>query len=166
MSVVAARRFAGGFEIAADSILVRYCTQLVGNLKRSKLWEQDGLIVGGVGTSEESVQLQSFSTTHRPADASTDAIAQFLSEFAFWKKQRTEKFAVQNDFIFGLDGRLFANHSLSVVEIETFEAIGAGQDFALAAMHLGKSVVEAVELACDLSILCERPVQLKRYVRA
>jgi hypothetical protein len=33
-------------------------------------------------------------------------------------------------------------------------AIGSGADFALAAMHLGKTAVEAVELACKLSVWC------------
>jgi hypothetical protein len=35
-----------------------------------------------------------------------------------------------------------------------FVAIGSGRDFALMAMHLGKSAFEAVRLTCELSIDC------------
>lgn len=33
-------------------------------------------------------------------------------------------------------------------------AIGSGRDFALAAMHLGRTAIEAVEVACALDINC------------
>jgi ATP-dependent protease HslVU (ClpYQ) peptidase subunit len=35
-----------------------------------------------------------------------------------------------------------------------FFALGAGRDYALAAMHLGKTAREAVEVACALDITC------------
>lgn len=37
---------------------------------------------------------------------------------------------------------------------DPFHATGSGSDFALAAMYLGKSAVEAVEVACALSNEC------------
>jgi ATP-dependent protease HslVU (ClpYQ) peptidase subunit len=37
---------------------------------------------------------------------------------------------------------------------DRFVAIGSGRDFALMAMHLGKSAFEAVRLTCELSIDC------------
>jgi len=45
-----------------------------------------------------------------------------------------------------------------VQRVEKFEAIGAGSDFALAALFLGKDSREAVEVACQLSIYCEEPI--------
>jgi hypothetical protein len=41
-------------------------------------------------------------------------------------------------------------------------AFGAGADFALAALHLGKNAVEAVELACKLSVHCGNGVDFLR----
>lgn len=35
-------------------------------------------------------------------------------------------------------------------------------DFALAALHLGHTAEEAVEVATELSIYCEKPVQVIR----
>ncbi len=43
---------------------------------------------------------------------------------------------------------------------QTFCAWGAGRDFAVAAMHCGKSAQEAVELACCLSVHCGNGVDV------
>lgn len=40
-----------------------------------------------------------------------------------------------------------------VIEDRTY-AIGSGRDFAMAAMYLGKTAVEAVEIACHLDVYC------------
>lgn len=37
---------------------------------------------------------------------------------------------------------------------DKFVALGCGRDFALAAMHLGRTAVQAVELACAMDIHC------------
>lgn len=37
---------------------------------------------------------------------------------------------------------------------DKFDAMGAGRDYALAAMYLGKSAREAVEVACALDVTC------------
>lgn len=37
---------------------------------------------------------------------------------------------------------------------DRFCAMGAGRDYALAAMHLGKTAREAVEVACALDVFC------------
>ena len=47
-----------------------------------------------------------------------------------------------------------------VKEITDYMAIGAGMDFALAALYLGSSVKDAIKTACHLSILCEEPINL------
>ena len=55
MSVVACRVTKEGYEIAADSITVRGHTQTRGqNTSHSKLFEVNDLVVGAVGSAEES----------------------------------------------------------------------------------------------------------------
>jgi hypothetical protein len=39
-----------------------------------------------------------------------------------------------------------------------YESIGAGEDFALAAMAMGLNPSQAIEAACEHSIYCELPV--------
>ena len=44
--------------------------------------------------------------------------------------------------------------------IAPFTAFGSGRDFAIAAMHMGKSAKEGVELACELTTECMGPVDV------
>lgn len=48
----------------------------------------------------------------------------------------------------------FGRGPFPLVIEDRFAAIGCGRDFALAAMHLGKSAVVAVDLACKLDVHC------------
>lgn len=47
---------------------------------------------------------------------------------------------------------------------DRFYAMGHGRDFALAAMHLGKSAREAVEVACALDVFCGNGVDVMELV--
>jgi ATP-dependent protease HslVU (ClpYQ) peptidase subunit len=47
-----------------------------------------------------------------------------------------------------------------IVYENKFIAFGAGRDYALAAMHLGKSAREAVELACLLDTSCGQGIDI------
>jgi ATP-dependent protease HslVU (ClpYQ) peptidase subunit len=85
-----------------------------------------------------------------------------MAEFADWKKQRTNEYTLENVYILVIDKKVFQIESFFVAEIDTFTAIGAGQDFALAALYLGHSPKEAVQIACELSVMCEPPI--KEYI--
>ena len=161
MSVVACKVTKNGYEVAADSITTRGYTQSKGqNVNHSKLFEVNEMVIGGVGLAQESSLLRLFAQQTRPKRADEDGILEFLSEFADWKDKKTKKGGIQNSYILGFDGKAFAISQWFVAEVLTYQAIGAGQDFALAALYLGKSVSEAVETAIELSIYCESPVQL------
>lgn len=41
---------------------------------------------------------------------------------------------------------------------DKFAAMGSGRDYALAAMHLGRTAVEAVALACELDVNCGKGI--------
>ena len=58
------------------------------------------------------------------------------------------------------EGKVFLIEGFYVKEIEEYMAIGAGMDFALAALYLGSTVQEAIKTACHLSILCEEPINI------
>ncbi|MBT3413458.1 MAG: hypothetical protein HN736_18910 [Anaerolineae bacterium] len=160
MSIVACKILKDGYEIAADSISVRGSTQTKNNTNRSKLVEVNNMVIGSVGLAEESSLLQIFAKTHQPAAATEEGILEFWSEFSGWKKKRTDKSNIENSYFIGLDGVVFyVNHWL-ITSVKSYEAIGAGMDFALAALHLGHSAEDAIETAIELSIYCEAPVQV------
>lgn len=54
------------------------------------------------------------------------------------------------------DGQVvqYENTPYPIVIESRIWSIGSGRDFALAAMHLGKSAKDAVQLACDLDMNC------------
>ncbi|MCL4295665.1 MAG: hypothetical protein KJ077_08055 [Anaerolineae bacterium] len=159
MSVVACRIREDGYEIAADSITVRGYTQTKGeNTSLSKLFETKDMVVGTVGTAEEGSLFRLFCATRKPAAASEYAMLEFFSEFSEWKEKKTSNSSIENSYIIGFGDKCFAVEQWLVEEILTFQAIGAGMDFALAALHLGHSVRVAVETAIELSVYCESPV--------
>jgi ATP-dependent protease HslVU (ClpYQ) peptidase subunit len=162
MSVVACRVLEKGFEIAADSITVRGYTQHGNNPKVSKLFRVDELTIGAVGFVEETELLRIFVSTHKPHEAGERALLELWTEFAEWKKERTDKREIENIYLLGVGGRMFNIHNFMIVEVGTFEAIGAGMDFALAALFLGHDVKKAVETAIELSVFCAAPVQYLR----
>lgn len=160
MSVVAVKKLGTlGFEIAADSIGVRYTTQSKGDRTNlAKLVEVNGVVIGGVGFAEELSLLILYCETRRPADPSEMSVLNFLSEFSTWKSSKIAKHFGGNEYFIGFGGKVFHVNGWQVDEVRTFEAIGAGMDYALTALHLGHTVQKAVEVAIELSIYCESPV--------
>lgn len=160
MSIVACRITEDGYEIAADSISVRGSTQTKNNINRSKLVEVNNMVIGSVGSAEESSLLQLFARTHQPSAPTEEGILVFWNEFAEWKKKRTDRSSIDNRYFIGLDGVVFYIEQWLIASVSSYEAIGAGMDFALAALHLGHTAEEAVETAIELSIYCEAPIQV------
>ncbi|MCP4140026.1 MAG: hypothetical protein GY755_07010 [Chloroflexi bacterium] len=160
MSIVACKITKEGYEIAADSISVRGSTQTKNNTNRSKLVEVNNMVIGSVGYAEESSLLQIFAKTHQPAAATEEGILEFWGEFSGWKKKRMDRGDIDNAYFIGFDDIVFYINHWLIASVTSYEAIGAGKDFALAALHLGHSPEAAVETAIELSIFCEAPVQL------
>ena len=161
MSVVACRILPNGFEIASDSITVRWATQSKGeNTKFSKLFEINGLVIGSVGSAEEASLLQMYCKTRQPASSNEQDLLEFMSEFANWKKTKVSKSDITNHYLVGFEGKVFSIAGWFIQEVLTYEAIGAGMDYALAALYLENSAHDAVKVACELSIFCEEPIQV------
>ena len=130
------------------------------NTKFSKLFEVNNIVVGCVGKAEESSLLQLYCTTRQPAAANESALLEFMSEFSNWKKDKVGKSDLDNAYLIGYKGKVFSIHGWFIEEVLKYEAIGAGLDFALAALYLDKSAHDAVKVACELSIFCEEPIQV------
>jgi len=155
MSVVAVKMNKNGFEMCADS----QATSGQVPEKRSKLYEQEGLIIGTVGYTEEMSLMQLFIRTNKPADTTEMAILEFISDFHDWIYKKTNRWSnPTNEWFIGLNGKVFNVSGWDVVEIESFMAIGSGSEVALAAMHLGYSAFDAVRTACQLNVYCGEPI--------
>lgn len=158
MSVVACKVSEKKIEIASDSIKVYGWTKNKSDNEHSKLVHTNGIIVGSTGLCEESGLFKIFCSTRTPKSSTSEDIMLFMSEFAEWKKQKINKFSIENDYIILYGKNAFYVNGFFVEEILTFEAIGAGRDYALSALLLGNTPRRAVEVACDLSIYCSEPI--------
>lgn len=96
--------------------------------------------------------------THRPAEATEKSILEFIIEFSTWKNNQISSSTVDNTYLMAYDGKLFYINNMFVYEISEYQAIGAGEDFANAALYLGHSPREAVKVACDLSCMVAEPI--------
>ena len=164
MSIVACRVYEDRITIASDSIVVYEDTQRksdMGNDEFCKLTRINGMIIGSVGTCEEGMLFQLYCSTRKPKSPTVDDVMAFVVEFAQWKKKMTElSYSLDNKHILIFNKTAFYIERFFVDCIRDYRAIGAGKDFALSALYLGHTVREAVEAACELSIYCERPINL------
>jgi len=153
--------------MAADSISVRGWTQRRTE-KPSKLFQIDNLIIGSVGSLEEVVLLSLYCSTHKLHDDTERAVLEFFSEFASWREQRTKEYKIENDYLVGICSNRPVVYNVcgwAISRVTDFEAIGAGMDFALAALYLGHGPEKAVETAIELCVYCEWPVQVLEWPR-
>jgi len=160
MSIVAVKIDKDYIEIGSDSIIVSDATQDKGTNKYHKLLKiSDDYIIGSVGLCEECSLFQLFCNTRKPEQSTELSILHFISDFAGWKNIKTQNYSIKNHFIIVFNNRVFRIQGFFVQEIVNFDAIGAGRDFALTALHLGHDVETAIEIACELSIYCEKPIK-------
>jgi len=158
MSVVAVRVEKDKITIGADSILVSGYTQEKD--KMAKLFQNEWMVVGDVGEAQEGALFQIFSKTRKPRESSVDAMTEYLFDFFSWKREKTDSDSLENSYIIIFNKKAFLIEGFYVKEVMDYAAIGAGMDFALAALYLGSSVQDAIKTACHLSILCEEPVNI------
>lgn len=157
MSVICVKVYKKEIVIAADSILVRGWSKET-NHTFSKLNKINGIILGSCGLAQEHSLMVHYMETHKPKNATNKSILDFMVEFTKWKKDYESNVDIKNSYIIAFDGKCFDVNYLFVKEIETYAAIGAGEDFAMAALYLGHTPKEAVKVACELSCFVAEPI--------
>jgi ATP-dependent protease HslVU (ClpYQ) peptidase subunit len=158
MSVVAVKVTPDHIEIAADSIGVQGTTQEKdpGN----KLFKiKPNLVLGSCGTSAMGLLMFEHLTFFAPAENTLwgwlGCVKDFIQKC---KKLDTNLDPDSNAFFVVCDDKVWYSYGLHVKEITTYHAIGAGMDFALAALYLGHGATKAVEVSCELCTQCEMPI--------
>ena len=159
MSVVAVKKTDKKIKIAADSIVVCGWTRVEKTTKMAKLFEVNGMIIGSVGYASEGLLLENFASTRQPYAATEREVLNFFVDFNKYLVNDLGMGKYSNSFILCFKGKVFLIDSeLFITEVDKYAAIGAGQDYSLAALHLGHSAKEAVEVACDLCAMVARPI--------
>lgn len=156
MSVIAARVYQDKIVVAADSIIMHGWSKRTANF--SKLEYINEMIVGGCGEAQECGLMWRYMQTHRPESPTEKDVLAFLVEFSRWKKDLTGNADTENHYLMAYAGHLFQIEPLFTFEIKDYAAIGAGEDFATAALYLGHSPEDAAKVACELSCYVAEPV--------
>lgn len=160
MSVVAVKVEKDKITIGADSFMgFSYDTQLKD--KDAKLFQQNGFAVGAVGYGSDCALFKLFMRDRKPTRNDQDAWLDYITEFTDWVKKKKSDYVCKSDFMVVYQGRAWLIYNgFNVYEIKKKEAMGAGMNMAQAALALGHSVAEAIDVACELSIYCEKPVNV------
>lgn len=156
VSVIAAKVYDDKIIMAADSIITK------GSSKRNtnfvKISEINSMIIGGTGTCEEMSLMLHYAQTHKPASCSEKDVLTFVVEFAKWKNELVGNSYIDNGYLLIYQGHLFSIERMFVTEVFDFMAIGAGANFAEAALYLNHEPKEAVKVACELSCYVSEPI--------
>jgi len=161
MSVVAVRKKGGNITIGADSIRITgWGTQEKDKL--AKLFRvSNDMIVGTVGSAAIHSLFREFLKNHLPKSNSEYGWTTLMSEFSSYLNDLKNAPKLETSaFLVVHKQKVYFIDSYFVREINDYYAIGAGMDYALAALYLGASVKEAIETACHLSIFCEKPANV------
>lgn len=146
--------------LGSDSIRTSGWTQEKDKL--AKLFQVNGLTVGSCGNCRESGLFHLFCNTHKPSSATELSLTHFFSEFLAWYRIQVGNTAqnLENVYLVVFERAVYYFDNFYVRQVRDHFAIGAGRDFALAALYMGNMVDDAVKIACELSVLCEEPVNL------
>lgn len=154
MSVIAVKVEADKITIAADSIIIK------DDLKRTnfqKLRDLGHIIVGGCGSAEELSLFFEFAKCSKDKLTSDYAVQKFMNKFSAFKRAYTDDNKINNAYIIIYDKHVYEVDGMFVQEVKDYTAIGEGEAYALAALHLGHDV-EAVQAACKFSCFVSEPI--------
>jgi len=160
MTVIAVRRQKTFIELSADSQTTHGWHKFEkGNDEKigdSKIFQTNGMLIGGAGYVSESNLFKIFCNNHKPKDAEADSVTEFMYEFRDWvaKKTGNPGFKLYNAFIIVFEGEIFEAYEGNVSVKKDFWAVGSGGFLALAALHLGQSSEKAVEVAKVYDLYC------------
>lgn len=157
MSVVAVKVYDDKIVVAADSIVCRGWSKTT-NGDFSKIHRDNGMIIGAVGSAQEASIMWHYMSTHKPSAATEKSVLEFMVEFAKWKNDLGLNATISNSYILAFAGKAFLISSMFVNEVTQTEAIGAGMDYANAALYLGHSPKDAVKVACELCCYVAEPI--------
>ena len=157
MSVIAVKVTPYSICIGADAILVCGSTQQKRHLK---LFSINDITLGVVGDAQNIGLLRLFCNTCKPKTSCEDSVLEFMSSFQSWLKSKIGESAINDsECILVFEGNAFHISGFFVCKILKYHAIGSGDDFALSALYLGKTVKQALLAACHLSVYCEAPIK-------
>lgn len=121
-----------------------------------KIFQENDMMIGSSGYVSEANLLKLFAKNHKPKSASQDSVLEFLLEFRDYVAKRIgdDNYSVENHIILVYKKKIFVCYGMHVQEYRNFWAVGSGMFLAIAAMHLGKDTISAVDVAKEFDLYC------------
>ena len=159
MSVIAVKKYENKIVVAADSQVSYGSTnRKFENLKMRKI--NSDLIICVTGTVETCGLLWIYFETHSLEPISCErTIMNFITDFAKWREDYAGGNSFDSNFIIVYKDKIFEVCGYTILEVKDYTSVGSGYQMALAALHLGHSPKEAVQVACDLTNYVGEPIQ-------
>lgn len=158
MSVIAAKVYNDRIEMSADSIIVSGSRSETHYGKHTKIKKINGMVIGTSGLCEEEGLMWMYAQNHSPLGATEKDILEFFVEFVQWKAMKSSCPDLSNEYLIAYKDKLFHVQKYLVLEVDKYASIGAGADFALAALYLDHDAATAVKVACDLCCYVSEPI--------
>ena len=164
MSVVAVRVYDKEIIMSADSIITKNGDKTP--IGRGKIFEVNGMLIGSSGYASEGIHMSLFAENHTPLSMDDRELTKYMYEFSEWKAKEfgVEK-KLNNSYLIAYKGKVFCYENDYVGEVKDYFAIGAGENYANAALYLGHSPAEAVKVACALSCYVDEPIVTKSIIK-
>ena len=170
MSVVVLKKYEDRIEISSDSCVsngVENIDHQNGACK--KLIRINDIIVGGCGDLYEVQLLQYYLKTYEPKLASQYDLQKLIYNFIQYKRKGLgivdrlkHKFfydnRVKNSYIFVFNNQCFYVEGTVISLIKNMYAIGSGKLTAYAALRVGMSPHDAVEMSCKYNFGVSEPI--------
>lgn len=118
------------------------------------------LLIGSTGNILETQILDKFLLGGYTCSPTKQSVFDFMTRFSEFKRKTTDDGTIRNHSIFWFqsEDEVVVTQRMSVLKPADYAAIGSGFQFAMAALHLGHSAREAVQVAIDLNPYCAGPV--------
>ena len=161
MSVVAVKVYKEKIVMAADSIIVHGWGDK-SPVGRDKMCEVNGMLIGASGDASECTHIMLFAENHTPLEMNEREITKFMNEYRSWRIKELglpPETGLGSQYLIAYKGKVFYCAGNNYIgEVKDFFAIGAGDQYASAAMYLGHSPYDAVKVACALSCYVDEPI--------
>lgn len=166
MSVVVVKIYEKEIIMSADSIIVHGESDKT-PVGRGKIFEVNGMLIGSSGMAHEGIHMALFAENHTPLSMDDREMTKYMNEFYNWREKEfgasSEDFSTQ--FLIAYKGKVFYCNGPYVGEVNEYYSIGAGKDYAAAALYLGHSPAEAVKVACALNCFVSEPIITKSILK-
>jgi ATP-dependent protease HslVU (ClpYQ) peptidase subunit len=165
MSIIAVKKYEDRVVIGADSY-VGFSSETQLKDPSGKIFQHEGLTVATCGWDKDNFFLKSFirRTISSPFDLSSEYDVQdFMSRFLAWAESKNPGYKFESQMLLVCKSKVFfVRDTLYIEEVKEYRASGndSAENIAQVALYFDKTVEEALEVACQFSIYCEKPLTI------